>query len=93
MHVIYIIRIRGCVLNDMVECQYLLLLFGMVLHFSGHGNSCGMMVHRCYGLKNVIAWCRYEKDLHVIFEDELGSLNRVKTLPFGQELNEKQWTV
>ena len=88
MHVIYLIRIRGCVLNDMVECQYLLLLFGMVLQFRGHVISCGMMIwfEKCN-------WCRYEKDVHVIFEDELGSLNRVKTLPFGQELNEKQWTM
>ena len=31
-------------------------------------------------------WCRYEKDLHVIFEDEVGSLNRLKTVPIGQEL-------
>ena len=88
MHVIYLIRIRGCVLNDMVEWKYSLLLFGMVSQFRGHGNSCGMMIwfEKCN-------WYRYEKDVHVIFEDELGSLNRVKTLPFGQELNEKQWTV
>ena len=88
MHVIYIIRIRGCVLNDMVEWKYSLLLFGMVSQFRGHGNNCGMKIwfEKCN-------WYRYEKDVHVIFEDELGSLNRVKTLPFGQELNEKQWTV
>ena len=88
MHVIYIIRIRGCVLNDMVEWKYSLILFGMVSQFRGHGNSCGMMIwfEKCN-------WYQYEKDVHVIFEDELGSLNRVKTLPLGQELNEKQWTV
>ena len=67
--------------------------WSLAIPWACHGNSCGMMVHRCYGLKNVIAWCRYEKDLHVIFEDELGSLNQLKTLPIGQELNEKQWTV
>ena len=54
MHVIYIYRIRGCVLIDMVEWKYLLLLLGGVWQFHGHGNSCGMMVHRCYGWKNVI---------------------------------------
>ena len=72
----------------MVEWKYSLFLFGLVFQFHGHGISCGMMIwfEKCN-------WCRYEKDVHVIFEHELGSLNRVKTLPFGQELNEKQWTV
>jgi len=85
---IYIIQIRGCVLIDMVEWKYSLFLFGVVLQFRGQGIRCGMMIwfERCY-------WYRYEIEFHVICKDELGSLNREKTLPFGQELNEKQWTV
>jgi len=51
-------------------------------------NVCGMFIwfERCN-------WYRYEKEFYVICEDELGSLNGVKTLSFGQELDEKQWTV
>jgi len=88
MSYIYIIRIRGCVLIIMVEWKYSLFLFGLVLQFRGHGISCGMFIwfERCN-------WYRYEKEFYVICEDELGSLNGVKTLSFGQELDEKQWTV
>ena len=93
MHVIYIkFRIRGCVPTDMVKCQYLVVTFRWSLAIPWawqqlrHDGTSMLWFEKCN-------CCRYEKDLHVIFEDEVGSLNRLKTVPIGQELNEKPWTV